>query len=548
MEASDMTNSDEIFDYIVSGAGSAGAVVAARLSESGRYRVLLLEAGPPDSNPWIHIPLGFAKTYVDPRVNWKFESAPLPRLNDRQIYVPRGKTLGGTSSINGMVYMRGHPRDYDGWRQQGCVGWDWDNVLPFFKKAQNQARGESAFHGVGGPLNVSDTPERSELAEALIASAETLGIARTEDFNGPSQDGAGYYQTTTGQSRRWSSAKAYLKPARGRTNLVVRSNAHATRILFEGVRAVGIEYQTAAGRRRARAHREVIVSGGAYGSPQLLQLSGIGPADHLREMGLDVVRDIPAVGANLHDHFGIYLMWRCSKAITMNDLENSWPRKIMAALRYAVRRDGPMAINGIRAGVLARSDRSLERPDLQINLLEWSTKERSKDRVIPHAFPGFTLGPVHLAPDGRGSVRLSSPDPLAPPRITFGFLGSQYDMRAMVAGVKLARELAAQPALRAYAIEEIVPGPKAANEADLEQFVRETGVTNHHPTSSCAMGTGTNSVVDPRLKVHGIAGLRVADASIMPAVVSGNTNAPSIMIGEKAAAMILEDAGVAAVA
>lgn len=543
-----MTNPDEIFDYIVSGAGSAGAVVAARLSESGRYRVLLLEAGPPDSNPWIHIPLGFAKTYVDPRVNWKFESAPLPRLNDRQIYVPRGKTLGGTSSINGMVYMRGHPRDYDGWRQQGCVGWDWDNVLPFFKKAQNQARGESAFHGVGGPLNVSDTPERSELAEALIASAETLGIARTEDFNGPSQDGAGYYQTTTGQSRRWSSAKAYLKPARGRTNLVVRSNAHATRILFEGVRAVGIEYQTAAGRRRARAHREVIVSGGAYGSPQLLQLSGIGPADHLREMGLDVVRDIPAVGANLHDHFGIYLMWRCSKAITMNDLENSWPRKIMAALRYAVRRDGPMAINGIRAGVLARSDRSLERPDLQINLLEWSTKERSKDRVIPHAFPGFTLGPVHLAPDGRGSVRLSSPDPLAPPRITFGFLGSQYDMRAMVAGVKLARELAAQPALRAYAIEEIVPGPKAANEADLEQFVRETGVTNHHPTSSCAMGTGTNSVVDPRLKVHGIAGLRVADASIMPAVVSGNTNAPSIMIGEKAAAMILEDAGVAAVA
>jgi choline dehydrogenase len=481
-------------------------------------------------------------------VNWKFESAPHPRLNDRQIYVPRGKTLGGTSSINGMVYMRGHPRDYDGWRQQGCVGWDWDNVLPFFKKAQNQVRGASAFHGVGGPLNVSDSPERSELAEALIASAEALGIARTEDFNGPSQDGAGYYQTTTGQSRRWSSAKAYLTPARGRANLVVRSNAQATRILFEGLRAVGIEYQAGTGRRRARAHREVIVSGGAYGSPQLLQLSGIGPADHLRDMGIDVLRDMAAVGANLHDHFGIYLMWRCSKAITMNDLENSWPRKIMAALRYAVRRDGPMAINGIRAGVLARSDRSLERPDLQINLLEWSTKERSKDRVIPHAFPGFTLGPVHLAPDGRGSVRLSSPDPLAPPRITFGFLGSEYDMRAMVAGVKLARELAAQPALRAYAVEEIVPGPQFASDADLEQFVRETGVTNHHPTSSCAMGTGTNTVVDPRLKVHGIAGLRVADASIMPAVVSGNTNAPSIMIGEKAAAMILEDAGVAAVA
>lgn len=543
-----MSSTDEIFDYIVTGAGSAGAAVAARLSESGRYRVLLLEAGPPDTNPWIHIPLGFAKTYVDPRVNWKFESAPHPQLNNRQIYVPRGKTLGGTSSINGMVYMRGHPNDYDGWRQRGCVGWDWDNVLPYFRKAQNQARGACAYHGVGGPLNVSDSPERSELAEALIGSAVALGIPRTDDFNGPSQDGAGYYQTTTGQSRRWSSAKAYLQPAQGRSNLLVRSNAHATRILFDGLRAVGVEYQWEMGRRRARAHREVIVSGGAYGSPQLLQLSGLGPATHLQEMGVEVVRDMPAVGSNLHDHFGIYLMWRCAKPITLNDLENSWPRKIAAALRYGLRRDGPMAVNGIRAGVLARSDQSLERPDLQINLLEWSTKERSKDRVIPHEFPGFTLGPVHLAPDGRGTVRLASRDPLAAPRITFGFLSSEYDMRAMVAGVKLARALAAQAPLFAYVMEEVVPGSRARSDADLEAFVRETGVTNHHPTSSCAMGTGAGSVVDPRLRVHGIGGLRVADASIMPAVVAGNTNAPSIMIGEKAAAMILEDADARAVA
>jgi choline dehydrogenase len=543
-----MTTSDETFDYIVSGAGSAGAAVAARLSESGRYRVLLLEAGPPDSNPWIHIPLGFAKTYVDPRVNWKFESAPHPKLNGRQIYVPRGKTLGGTSSINGMVYMRGHPRDYDGWRQQGCVGWDWENVLPFFRKAQNQARGESDLHGVGGPLHVSDTPTRSELADALIEAAAGLGLPRTDDFNGKKQEGAGYYQTTTGRNRRWSSAKAYLAPARSRANLVVRPDSQATRILFEGTRAVGIEYQSTMGGRRARARREVIISGGTYGSPQLLQLSGLGPADHLREMDIPVVRDMPAVGSNLHDHFGIYLMWRCSKPITMNDLENSWPRKIMAALRYGLRRDGPMAINGIRAGVFARSDDSLERPDIQINLLEWSTLERSINRVVPHPFSGFTLGPVHLAPDGRGTVRLSSPDPLAPPRITFGFLGSEYDMRAMVSGVKLARALAAQPAMKAYAIEELVPGSAAAGDADLEAFVRETGVTNHHPTSSCAMGVGSNSVVDPRLRVHGIDGLRVADASIMPSVVAGNTNAPSIMIGEKAAAMILEDADRLAVA
>ena len=534
-------SADDTFDFVVSGAGSAGAVVAARLSEGGRHRVLLLEAGPPDTNPWIHIPLGFAKTYVDERVNWKFQSAPQPQFNNRRIYVPRGKTLGGTSSINGMVYMRGHPQDYNQWRQRGCVGWDWDSVLPFFKKAENQQRGPSPLHGVGGPLNVSDPVARSRLADALIAAAESLGIPRTDDFNGPRQEGVGYYQMTTSRSRRWSTAKAYLEPARLRSNLVVRPRCQSTRVLIEGNRAVGVEYHSPGGRRVARARAEVIVSGGAYGSPHLLQLSGLGPAAHLREMGIEVVRDMAAVGSNLHDHFSTYLMWRCSQPITMNDLENSWPRKILAAIRYGVMRNGPMAVNGIQSGVFARSDPRLERPDIQINLLEWSTLERSRDRVTPHPFPGFTLGPVHLAPDGRGTVRLASPDPLAAPAITFGFLGSDYDMRAMVAAIKLAREIAAQPAMRPYAVEEIVPGPRIGNESDLESFVRQTGVTNHHPSSSCAMGTGSNSVVDPRLRVHGIGGLRVADASVMPSVVAGNTNAPSIMIGEKAAAMILED-------
>jgi choline dehydrogenase len=291
----------------------------------------------------------------------------------------------------------------------------------------------------------------------------------------------------------------------------------------------------------AHASGEVIVSGGAYGSPHLLQLSGLGPAAHLRNMGIKVVRDLPAVGCNLHDHFSTYLMWRCSQPITINDLENSWVRKILAAIRYGVTRGGPMAINGIQSGVFTRSDPSLERPDIQINLLEWSTLERSKERVAPHPFPGFTLGPVHLAPDGRGTVRLASPDPLAAPEITFGFLGSDYDMRAMLAAIKLARKIAVQPAMRPYAVQELVPGSDVESEGELEDFVRRTGVTNHHPSSSCAMGTGSNSVVDPRLRVHGIVGLRVADASIMPSVVAGNTNAPSIMIGEKAAAMILED-------
>jgi choline dehydrogenase len=537
---------EDSFDFIVAGAGSAGAVVAARLSEDGRHRVLLLEAGPPDTNPWIHIPLGFARTYVDPRVNWKFESAPHPRLGGRRMYVPRGKTLGGTSSINGMVYMRGHPLDYDGWRQRGCTGWDWESVLPFFRKAQHQARGACAFHGTGGPLRVSDHAATSELADAMIAAAEQAGIPRNPDFNGPTQEGAGYYQCTTGDRRRWSAARAYLAPARGRPNLEVRTLCQATRVLVEGGRAVGVEYQSPRGRQAARARREVVVSGGAYGSPQLLLLSGLGPGEHLQAMGVPVVRDLPAVGANLHDHFCLYLQWRCTRPVTFNELENSWPRKVAAGVRYALTRSGPMAVNGIRAGLFARTDPRLERPDLQINLLEWSTLERSGDRVVPHPFPGFTLGPVHLSPDGRGTVRLAGPDPLAPPEITFGFLGSEYDMRAMVAGARLARRLTRQPALAPYAAEELFPGPGCATEADLERFVREAGLTNHHPAGSCAMGpAGRGTVVDPRLRVHGVGGLRVADASIMPAVVAGNTNAPSIMIGEKAAAMILEDAAAA---
>jgi choline dehydrogenase len=288
------------------------------------------------------------------------------------------------------------------------------------------------------------------------------------------------------------------------------------------------------------------VSGGSYGSPQLLQLSGLGPAQHLQDMGVPVVRDMPAVGSNLHDHFNTYMSWRCTRPITLNDLENSWPRKIAAAVRYGLFRSGPMASNGIHAGLFTRSDPRLERPDLQINLLEWSTLERTKDRVVPHRFPGFTLSPVHLKPDGRGSVRLASPDPLTPPTILFDFLRTDYDMRAVVTGIRLARSIASQPALRPYVAEEIMPGPAVTSDADMEAFVRQTGVSNHHPSSTCAMGTGTNSVVDARLRVHGMDGLRVADASIMPSVVAGNTNAPSIMIGEKAAAMILEDARLAA--
>jgi choline dehydrogenase len=527
------------FDFIVTGAGSAGCAIARRLAESGRFRVLLLEAGPRDRNPWIHIPLGYAKTYVDPAVNWKFETEPQPQMAGRRLYLPRGKTLGGSSSINGMVYIRGHHRDYDEWRQRGCVGWDWDSVLPFFKKAENQTRGADSFHGVGGPLHVSDQSERGELSRAVLKACVEAGIPANPDFNGADQEGCGYYQTTTSNKRRWSAAKAYLSdpPA----NLVIQTGAHATRVIIEKGRAVGVEYQTAAGRQSTRARLEVIVSGGSYGSPQLLLLSGVGPGQHLQDMGVPVVRDLPAVGANLHDHFNTTVNWRCSRAITLNDLENSMFRKAAAGVRYALFRSGPMAGNGVTAGVFTGSDPRLERPDIQINLLEWSTKERSRDKVTPHEFPGFTMTPVHLRPDGRGTVRLASADPFAQPAVLFDYLRTDYDIQAALAGIRLVRRIAEQPALRPYIVAEIVPGSAITSDADLLDYVRRTGVSNQHPTSSCAMGTGANSVVDPRLRVHGIAGLRVADASIMPVAVGGNTNAPTIMIGEKAAAMILED-------
>ncbi len=532
----------DTFDFIVTGAGSAGCVVAARLSESGRHRVLLLEAGPPDRNLWIHIPLGFAKTYINPHVNWKFETAPQPQLNNRQLYLPRGKTLGGSSSINGMVYMRGSHGDYDEWRQRGCVGWDWESVLPFFKKAENQTHGANEFHGVGGPLHVSDQPGQFELADAVLDAMVQAGIPRNPDFNGASQEGCGYYQTTSRNRRRWSTAKAYLDPARTRPNLAVQTNAHATRVIIEEGRATGVEYQTPQGRRIAHARGEVIVSGGAYGSPQLLLLSGLGPAQHLQDMGISIVRDMPAVGANLHDHFNSYVSWRCSKAITLNDLENRAWRKLAAGVRYALFRSGPMASNGIHAGLFTRSDPRLERPDIQINLFEWSVLERGKDRVVPHPFPGFTMSPVHLRPDGRGTVRLASPDPLAPPDVLFDYLRTPYDMRAVTFGIRLCRRIAEQPALKPYIVEELQPSARITSDVELAEYVRQSGVSNQHPTSSCAMGTGTNSVVDPRLRVRGIDGLRVADASIMPVAVGGNTNAPTIMIGEKCAVMLLEDA------
>ena len=536
-----MPDPNDTYDYIVTGAGSAGCAVAGRLSESGKYRVLLLEAGTKDTNPWIHIPLGYTKTYTDPRVNWMFDSEPEKELNGRTLYQPRGKVLGGTSSINGMVYMRGTPTDYDGWRQKGCEGWDYESVLPFFKKAEDQERGPDEFHGAGGPLHVSN-PVRSPLGDAMVAAAIEAGVPANNDFNGAKQEGVGYYQTTTSNRRRWSSARAYLGPAKGRGNLVVETEAHATRILFAEGRAVGVEYRTQAGPKTARARGEIVVSGGVYGSPQLLQLSGVGPGELLQEHGIPLVAELAGVGKHLHDHFNTYLVWRCAQKVTLNDLATSPLMKLTAGVQYFFARSGHLSNAGIYGGAFVRSDPRLEEPDLQINMFGWSAVERLRGGIKPHPFSAFTFSPVHLRPEGRGTVRIKSPDPMMPPAIQFNFLASDYDFQALIYGTRLSRKIAAQPALKPYVGEEVVPGEAVQSDDQLREEIRQRGVSNLHPVGPCRMGREPDCVVDPLLRVHGIKGLRVADASIMPQVPGGNTNAPSIMIGEKCAAMILEDA------
>ncbi len=530
------------FDYIVTGAGSAGCCVAARLSEGGRYRVLLLEAGDRDRYWWIHVPVGYSRLFANPRVNWMFESEPEPELEGRTMYQPRGKVLGGTSSINGMVYMRGNPADYDLWRQRGCTGWDWDGVLPYFRKAEDQERGADPAHGVGGPLRVTDQAIRWELGDAFIDAAVEAGLPRNNDFNDGEQEGAGPFQSTTNRKRRWSTATAYLRPARGRANLAIRTNSHATRILIEDGRASGVEFLCDGIPHVARARGEIVVCGGVYGSPQLLQLSGLGPGDLLQQYGIPVVSDMPGVGADLQDHFYVRLAFRCTRPITLNDIANSPVRKLVAGMQYVFFQKGPLTSNGICAGAFARSDPRLERPDLQFNCSVWSFAERNRIGAVPHPFSGFTISAVHLRPDARGTVQIKSPDPLAAPSIRFNFLKTQYDLQALTAGMRLARNITRQPALAPYVAEEIIPGAQVETDADFETSIRRNGISNLHPVGTCHMGADEAAVCDPRLRVNGVRGLRVADAAIMPSVPAGNTNAPSIMIGEKAADMILEDA------
>ena len=455
------------------------------------------------------------------------------------MFQPRGKVLGGSSSINGLLYVRGQHEDYDRWRQHGNSGWGFDDVLPYFKKAENQQRGADDFHGAGGPLPVSDLVHADPLSAAFIAAAAETGIPVNPDFNGASQEGTGFFQTTTRRGRRASTAVAYLRPARGRGNLRVETSALAQRILFDGRRADTIEFRQAGVLRTARARKEILVSGGAYNSPQLLQLSGVGPAELLRQHGIDVVLDAPGVGHDLQDHMQVRVVMRCTQSITLNDIVNSPVRRILAGARYAAFRKGPLTIAAGTSGAFFKTSPRLATPDIQIHFLPFST-DKMGERL--HSFSGFSASVCQLRPESRGSLRIRSADPTAAPEIRINYLSTEVDRTANVEGLKVLRRILQAPALGPYVVEEVDPGAKVSTDEELLNYCRARGSTIYHPTSTCRMGSDPLAVVDQRLRVRGLEGLRVVDGSIMPDLVSGNTNAAIIMIAEKASDMILEDA------
>lgn len=527
------------FDYIIVGAGSAGCVLANRLSASGKHAVLLLEAGPKDTNLWIHVPLGYGKLFKDTSVNWMYQTEPEPGLDGRVVFQPRGKVLGGSSSINGLLYVRGQHEDYDRWRQRGNVGWGFDDVLPYFKKAEDQQRGADDFHGAGGPLTVSDWRHPDPLSQAFVDAAAENGIPTNPDFNGASQEGAGFFQTTTRRGRRASTAVAYLRPARQRGNLRVKTSALAQRILFDGRRAVGVSYKQGGTVRSARARKEVLVCSGAYNSPQLLQLSGVGPADLLRQHGIDMVLDAPGVGHDLQDHMQVRMVMRCAQPITLNDIVASPARKLWAGLQYATLRKGPLTIAAGTAGAFFKTSPRLATPDIQVHFLPFSTDKMGEKL---HAFSGFSASVCQLRPESRGTLRIRSADPAIPPEIRINYLATETDRTANVEGLKILRRILHAPALKPFVIEEVDPGPGFVSDEELLAHCRRRGSTIYHPTSTCRMGNDPLAVVDQRLNVRGLDGLRVIDGSIMPDLVSGNTNAAIIMIAEKASQMILEDA------
>jgi choline dehydrogenase len=547
-------------DYIIVGAGSAGCVLAARLSEDSGTRVLLLEAGGDDrplkepsqflSNLWIHLPVGYSQTLKDPKVNWLYTTEPDPGTGERQHVWPRGRVLGGSSSINALLYIRGQRADYDGWRQLGCEGWAWDDVFPYFRRAQHQERGPCENHATGGPLHVSDPTTGHEVSDAVIQACETLGLPK-RDPNGPEQEGVGWYQVNVRNGLRCSAAVAYLHPVMDRPNLRVETHALASRVLFEEKRAAGVEFVQNGVRRTVRASAEVILAGGAINSPQLLQLSGVGPGNLLRSHGVEVVTDLPGVGENLQDHFVIGETFRLKPGtISVNELTRG-VRLLGEAWKYLRHRKGLMTLSAAHIGVFCKSRPDLSGPDIQFHILPATMdpdKMAQQQKMVLESQPGLTIAPCQLRPESRGTIRIRSADPAEHPAIAPNYLADPLDREVVVAGLRWGRRIAAQPALARYIDHEMRPGREVQSDEQLLAFARQYGTTIYHPVGTCAMGHHPLAVVDPRLRVHGIQGLRVVDASIMPRLVSGNTNAPTIMIAEKASDMIRGRAALAAVA
>lgn len=531
-----MRSDGKAYDYVILGAGSAGCVLAGRLSAEPQIEVLLIEAGGPDKSVMIHMPAGIPSLLGRPNPhNWYYETEGQAQLNGRRLYWPRGKGWGGSSSINAMIYIRGHPRDYDHWRQLGCEGWSWADVLPYFKRSEGYERGGDAFHGGDGPLYVADGKSKNPLFGAFIEAGVEAGYPQTADFNGFSQEGFGRYQLTIKNGKRWSAASAYLRPALGRKNLTVVSHAQATRVLFEGRRAVGVEYVQGKQTAAARAMREVLLCGGAVNTPQLLLLSGIGDPEHLRRFDIDVVADLKGVGRNLQDHLDCSIQYECTEPITFYSFNQLLPR-LKTGLQYTLFGSGPATGQALESGAFLKSRPEVETPDLQFHFVAALMFDHTRRKADRH---GFMAHVCQLRPASRGFISLSSPDPLAAPSIRPNYLRAEGDIAALRQGVKIARAVFAAPAFDRFRGPELMPGAAVCSNAEIDAFIRQSAETIYHPVGTAKMGTGEDAVVDSRLRVHGIEGLRVVDASVMPTLISGNTNAPTIMIAEKAADMIL---------
>lgn len=529
-------------DFIIVGAGSAGCVLANRLSENPKNRVILLEAGGRDLNPWIHVPVGYFKTLHNPKTDWCYKTEPEPGLGGRSLDWPRGKTLGGSSSINGLLYVRGQKQDYDRWAQQGNTGWGYDDVLPLFKRSEAHENGADAFHGGDGELSVSLCRAKSDIAEAFIGAAVEMGVQRNSDYNGAEQEGVSYFHQTARQGFRCSSAKAFLKPARARANLDIITHAHTEELLFDPAtprRVIGVRYnrQGITQEVMLKDGGEVILSAGAIGSPQILELSGIGRGEVLQNAGIALRHELPGVGECLQDHLQIRLVYEVNTQ-TLNDAINRFLPRMGIGLNYVLFRKGPMSLGASQVCIFAKSMDGLETPDIQFHFQPLSA---DKPGIEMHPFSGITSSVCQLRPESRGHIHITSPRAADYPRIVPNYLSATADQLCAIRAVKFARAMTKTRALNPYIMREHVPNNDPQTDEELLQTARDISQTIYHPTSTCRMGRDTQAVVDPRLRVHGLQGLRIADASIMPDIVSGNTNAPTIMIGEKASQMILED-------